>query len=255
MTGTPLARAAEDYVAMRRSFGYKLHGHDRLLADFCAWLERGGLDTVTIDAAAAWAVEPQASASWHAERLRAVRGFATYLHALDARCQVPPRDLLPAGHRRVPPHIYSPEQLDDLTAQARLLRPPLRAATFETLLGLLVVTGIRSGEALRLNRDDLDPEAGTATVVASKFNRSRQLAVHSSTVHALVGSPNSATGVGRSRAPRASSCPTAAGGSATPASTKASISYSAGPAWSHRSARDNAAPGRMTPGTALRCHP
>lgn len=185
MTPTALERAAQDYLAIRRSFGYKLRGQDRLLADFCAWAQRAGLDTVTTEAAAAWAVAPGAGESWHAERLSVVRGFASHLRVLDPRCEVPPRDALPAGHKRVPPHIYSAEDVDALLAQARQLSPPMRAATFETLLGLLVVTGMRSGEALRLNRSDVDLEAGTVMILATKFNKSRELAVHATTVVAL----------------------------------------------------------------------
>ena len=30
-----LEQAAVDYLTLRRAFGYKLVGHDRLLADFC----------------------------------------------------------------------------------------------------------------------------------------------------------------------------------------------------------------------------
>lgn len=185
MMATALERAAQDYIAIRRSLGYKLHGHDRLLADFCAWLDRAGLDTVTTEAAADWAVAPQAGSSWHAQRLCVVRGFATHLCALDPRCEVPPRDVLPVGHQRVPPHIYSAAEIDALMAQARLLTPPLRAATFETLVGLLAVTGMRSGEALRLNRDQVDVEAATVKIVATKFNKSRELALHATTATAL----------------------------------------------------------------------
>lgn len=185
MTATALERAAIEYIAIRRSFGYKLTGHDRLLVDFCGWVDRAGLDTVTTQAAAEWAVLPGAGDSWHAERLSVVRGFAAHLHALDPRCEVPPRDVIPAGYRRVPPHIYSAEDIEALMAQARLLSPRLRAATFETLLGLLAVTGMRSGEAVRLDRSDVDLEAGTVRIVATKFNKSRELAVHASTAAAL----------------------------------------------------------------------
>lgn len=187
MTATTLSQAAQDYVTLRRAFGYKLAGHDRLLADFCAWLDRAGLDTVTTEAAAAWAVQPGAGSSWHAERLAVVRGFARHLHALDPRCEVPPRHVLAAGGRRVPPHIYSTEQVDALMAQARLLAPPLRAATFETLVGLLAVTGMRSGEALRLDRGDVDLGTGAVRILATKFNKSRELALHATTVTALAG--------------------------------------------------------------------
>ena len=75
-----LEQAAVDYLTLRRAFGYKLVGHDRLLADFCASLQHAGLDTVTIDAALSWAVSPARSDAWHALRLRVVRGFARYLH-------------------------------------------------------------------------------------------------------------------------------------------------------------------------------
>lgn len=88
MTSTDLERAAQDYLPIRRLFGYKLRGQDRLLADFCAWAQRAGLDTVTTEAAA-WAVAPGAGESWHAERLSMIRGFANYLRVLDpvAKCR------------------------------------------------------------------------------------------------------------------------------------------------------------------------
>ena len=57
----------------------------------------------------------------------------------------------------------------------------------ETVLGLLVVTGMRSGEVVRLDRDDVDLVAGRLRVVATKFDRSRELALHPTAVEALQG--------------------------------------------------------------------
>lgn len=185
MSGSVLAQAARDYVTIRRGFGYKLAGHDRLLDDFCSWLENAGLHSVTVAAAAEWAVSCGASSSWHAARLTVVRGFAAHAHAIDPRHEVPPRDLLPTRHWRVPPHIYTDGEIEALLDQARALSPRLRAATFETLIGLLSVTGMRSGEALRLDRADVDLEAGTIAVLATKFNKSRVLTAHSTTITAL----------------------------------------------------------------------
>ena len=91
----------------------------------------------------------------------------------------------PRAPRRVPPHIYTPHEIGALMAQARLMSPPLRAATFETLIGLLAVTGMRSGEALRLDRNDVDLEAATIMILATKFNKSRMLAIHPTTLAAL----------------------------------------------------------------------
>ena len=102
-----LLPTVREYLDLRRSFGYVLAGQDRPLADFAGYLERIGAETVTIAAALAWAVEPETTPLRHYQRLAMVRGFATYLHAIDPGCEIPPKDLLPEGRRRVPPHIYS----------------------------------------------------------------------------------------------------------------------------------------------------
>ncbi len=187
MTNPTLQHMAEDYLVLRRSFGYRLGGHDGPLADFVAYLGRAGLDTVTVASALAWAVEPETTPLRHAQRLSIARGFAAYLHALDPRCEVPPRGLLPEGRRRVPPHIYTADEIAELMHESRRLRPPLRAATIETVLGLLVVTGMRSGEAVRLDRGDVDLDTGRLRVIATKFDKSRELALHPTTVEALQG--------------------------------------------------------------------
>ena len=185
MTNPTLHDRAEDYLRLRRSFGYRLGGHDGPLADFVAYLGRAGLDTVTVTSALDWAVEAEASPLRHAQRLSIARGFATYLHALDPRCEVPPQGLLPEGRRRVPPHIYTADEIARLIRECRHLRPALRAATIETAVGLLVVTGMRSGEAVRLDRDDVDLDAGRLRIIATKFDRSRELALHPTAVEAL----------------------------------------------------------------------
>jgi integrase/recombinase XerD len=185
MSESTIGRAVRDYLGLRRSFGYVLAGQDGPLADFARYLERSGQDTVTVDAALAWAVQPTATPLRHFQRLAMVRGFATYLHAIDPRCEVPPRRLLPEGRRRVPPHIYSEQEIAALLSLSRLLRPAVRAATIETAIGLLAVTGMRSGELVRLDRGDIDLQAGRLQIIATKFNKSRALALHPTTVSAL----------------------------------------------------------------------
>ena len=91
-----------------------------------------------------------------------VRGFARYLQAFDPAAQVPPAGLLPARTRRVTPYIYSDAEVAALMTAARMLRNPLKAATFETLIGLLAVTGMRGSEAMPLDRGDLDTDRRAA---------------------------------------------------------------------------------------------
>jgi integrase len=91
-----------------------------------------------------------------------VRGFAVHLHSLDATAAVPPADLLRHGNDRVTPYLYSQAEIRALINAAGTLRPAFRAATYQTLIGLLAASGIRIGEAIALDTDDLDTDDGGA---------------------------------------------------------------------------------------------
>jgi hypothetical protein len=124
--------------------GFKLEKEGRLLPDFAAFAEAADTSTVTVDLAVRWAATPEgASPVWAAQRLSMVRGFARYLQTVDPATQVPPADLLPARTSHVTPYIYSDADIDALMTTARKLRNPVKAATFETLIALLAVTGLR----------------------------------------------------------------------------------------------------------------
>jgi len=108
---------------------------------------------ITISLALAWATQPvDASVVWWHQRLAIVRGFAQYLQATDPRTEVPPADLLPAKFRRAVPYLFSDTEVLKLMRAARKIRSALKAATYETLIGLLAVTGMRIGEVLALDR-------------------------------------------------------------------------------------------------------
>lgn len=181
-----MRQAAEDYVALRRAMGFKLEKPGRLVLQFADHLDRLGTQQLTIDAALAWARQPtHADPSWWAYRLSAVRGFAAYLLPRLPGTQVPPADLLPLRTTRATPYLYSAEDVAALLRAARRLPTPLVAATYETLIGLLAVTGLRVGEAISLDRADIDLPAGMLTVVNGKFGKSRQVPLHPSTVERL----------------------------------------------------------------------
>ena len=183
---TPLARALADYLSIRRALGYKLKNAAGLLAQFVEYLEKTGADTVTTERAASWAMLPQGvDPSWWGRRLSVVRGFAAYLHAIDPATEVPPADLLPIGSCRATPYLYSEQDIASLISAAANLRLPLRAATYPVLIGLLAVTGLRVGEALRLDRGDIDWDHGLLLVRDSKFGKSREIPLHETTVRAL----------------------------------------------------------------------
>ena len=182
----PLTEAVDDYVAMRRALGFKLAEHGRVLPQFAAFLQQRGESLITTALALEFATQPaQASVVWWHQRLAIVRGFARYLQAFDARHEVPPVNLLPATFRRAVPYVFSEAEIEALLAAARSMRPPLRAASCEALIGLLAVSGMRVSEACGLDRADVELAEGRLTVRQSKNGRSREIPLHPSTVAAL----------------------------------------------------------------------
>jgi integrase/recombinase XerD len=181
---TPLTVLLEEYLALRRALGYKRAS--ALLADFVAYLEHAGADHATIELAVAWAMETtNPDSGWRAQRLSVVRCFARYLHGIDPRHQVPPNGLVYRGTGRPEPYLFPETEVLALMAAARRLRSPLQAATLETLIGLLAVTGLRVGEAIRLDRADVDLEHASLLVRDSKGDRSRHVPLEPTTVAAL----------------------------------------------------------------------
>lgn len=185
---TNLRAELDSYLAIRRAVGFKLHRTGLLLADFVGYLEEHQSDTITTDSALAWASLPRdASSEWWGYRLSTARAFARHLHAIDAGHEVPPTGLWPAKSHRATPYLYSDADIAALMAAAHQFRSPLRAVTFETLVGLLAVTGVRIGEALGLDRDDVDLDDGVLRIREAKFGKSREVPLHPSTVDALAG--------------------------------------------------------------------
>ncbi|MGH9224863.1 MAG: tyrosine-type recombinase/integrase [Acidimicrobiales bacterium] len=182
-----LAGAAEDYLRLRRSLGHDLAEARRLLPRFVAYLDAAGAATVTIDAALAWAQQPDVdpSTSVWPRRMTVARGFARHMAGIDARTEVPPPGMIPRRQRWRPPFIYSPEEVTSLMDAARSMRWRLPAATYGTVIGLLAATGMRVGEALRLDRSDVDWAQGVLLVRESKFGKSRQVPVLGCTLAAL----------------------------------------------------------------------
>jgi integrase/recombinase XerD len=178
--------ALADYLALRRSLGFRLVRAGKLLAQFTAYLDAQGADTVTVEAALAWAtLPPNGGSRWHAMRLTVVRGFAAHLHALDPAHELIPPDLLPDPGGRTTPYLYTDAEVAALMGAACILRTPFQAATYATLIGLLSVAGLRVGEAIRLDRGDLDSVEGTLTIRMSKSGKSRLVPLHPTTVAAL----------------------------------------------------------------------
>lgn len=182
-----LSNALADYLALRRSLGYKLERAGQVLSKFVDYLDDSGVETVTVEATVVWAtLTPNPESSWRAQRLGLVRGFARYLQVtVDQRHQIPPAGLIPRGQGRPAPCLLSNDDVARLMAAARTLSPPLRSATAETFIGLLAVSGLRVAEGIRLDVDDVDMDSAVLAVRDSKAGKSRDVPLDDSTRNAL----------------------------------------------------------------------
>lgn len=183
-----LRESLEDYLAVRRSLGFKLPDLGSRLRSFVDFAEGENASYITTELALRWAQLPHEArpATW-AARLAFVRRFAAWCSATDPRTQVPPEGLLPHRFRRARPHIYSDDEISGIVLSAGELPSAkgLRARTYSTLFGLLAVTGMRVSEALDLDRKDVDLEACVLTIRRTKFGKTRLVPVHPSTRDAL----------------------------------------------------------------------
>ncbi len=123
---------------MRRSLGYKLERAGHLLPQLVAYLEAAGSATLTAELAISFARLPENArpADW-AARLSVVRGFARYLRTIEPATEVPPPAVFPARRHRRVPYLWSQEEIGRLLEAARVLHPPLRAATDQALFGFV----------------------------------------------------------------------------------------------------------------------
>jgi integrase/recombinase XerD len=181
-----LRAALADYLRIRRALGYKLTKDERALRNFVAFLEACDAVRVTTELALDWATLPEnAHPASLANRLTMVRQFASYLRTIDPATEVPPSRLLRAGNRRATPYIYTDSEIAALIDATAMLRYPLLVSTYRTLLGLLAVSGLRVGEAIRLDTGDIDWERGLLIVRDTKFGKTRLVPLHSTTIDAL----------------------------------------------------------------------
>ena len=183
-----LRQDVEDYLAIRRTMGFKVEGLAKLLRNFVAFCEARGAVRVQDEIALEWASTPikaPVSDALFARRMDAVRVFARFQHVLDPATQVPPERIRRQRYQPKEPNVYDEAQVVALLRAADTLTPPFRAATWRTLIGLLWATGMRPGEACRLVLDDLDLATGVVRVVDTKFGKSRLVFLHPSTVTVL----------------------------------------------------------------------
>lgn len=186
---TNLRARVRQYLRERRRLGFQLRSMEYALHSFAHHVDKlENPRPLTVELMAEWARRDQAVSNdprtW-ARRLKLLRPFTHWLQQFEPRTEVPDDAIFGRSGERLTPHIYGEQELVDLLAAARHLRPDLRGATYEALFGLLAATGLRVSEAVRLRTGDVDLKTGMLTIQRTKFAKSRQVPLHPSTVEAL----------------------------------------------------------------------
>ena len=183
-----LDQAVDDYLALRRSLGFKLREYGDCLHEFVSFLGKNRSAHLTNKLAVEYATQRQdeKSVSW-SRRLIIIRGFARYRIGADPRTEIPPIDLLKFRSRRARPYIYSRDEIRSLLQAALRIKSShrLQPHTYYCLFGLLAVSGLRLGEAINLQPQDVDWSEGVLTIRGAKFGKTRLVPLHSSTLAVL----------------------------------------------------------------------
>jgi integrase len=140
-----LARAVGDYLALRRSLGFKLREYGDCLHEFVQFLKKNGSPRITHKLALEYATQRQSEkpVSW-SRRLAIIRGFARYRFGADSTTEIPPIGLLRFRSQRARPYVYSQDEIRRLLQAALNIESPhkLQPRTYYCLFGLLAVSGL-----------------------------------------------------------------------------------------------------------------
>ena len=180
--------AAARYMEQRRARGYQLIDEGVLLTKFAdAVHATGSARRVTVANAVAFATRRAdvVSRTTQARQLGVIRGFIDWLRATDPTAAEPiPPGLIRSNYERKTPYLYTVDQVEQLINTARELPIRFVADAMAVLIGLLSVTGLRSGEAFALDIGDIDP-ARLVLRVHGKLDRHRLVPIHPSTAEQL----------------------------------------------------------------------
>ena len=191
MNRPDLLLRVECYVGLRRAIGYTVRYEEKLLKDFVQSLTSQDVSSpIRAQMAIDWACAPAPGRglAGKTSRLKVVRGFLSHLRAALPETEVPGPGVL-APIRRPSPYLYSQSEIEALMHEALQLGPKgsLRPHVYCTLIGLLASSGLRVGEALRLNMKDIRLGATTPHlhIVEGKFRKSRLVPLHATTAEKL----------------------------------------------------------------------
>jgi integrase len=172
-----LQQLIEQYITFRQTLGERFRTNAASLRAFAQSVgERADAADVRAEQVNAFLAGAGPITSGWFVRHNALLGFYRYAQSRGYVAWVPLPAVLPVRPRPFVPYIFSHQELRRLTDAAaahRERRSCLESDTLRTLVLLLYGTGLRVGEAVRLDRADVDLDNALLTVRHSKFDKSR----------------------------------------------------------------------------------
>ena len=204
----PLGEVITRHLQLRRSLGFHLRTDEITLRQFDAYAATNFPDArvVTRPMVTGYfeSISDRHLVTRH-HQLTTLRQFCRFLFQLNPDTYIPERGLLPVAKCDFQPHIYTAAEVTELMTSALRLPPAgsLRPHTYAALIGLLWASGLRGGEAVRLNLEDVDLENGILHVRQTKNFKSRLVPVADSTRAALLAYRDIRAQFGMDRGPQA----------------------------------------------------
>lgn len=187
-----LGRFMSEHVELMRAIGHRYDTQAASLLRFDRFLQ--GRSDLTDQPPAVllrqWEAEcPTLNHAWECQRVG--RSLAKAWQRIGLRIELPKTDRylsrqLVQQQRR--PYVYTPEEVRHLLDTARAFpspRSPLRPLCAYTMIVLGYCAGLRLGELVRLDLDDVHLDAGEIAVRETKFFKSRTLPLTDSVIVAL----------------------------------------------------------------------
>lgn len=183
------AKLVADYLNHKRGLGRKFTAEGFILRAFCKHLGECPTHRVSVDQMEVFVYSGKVSQDTVARKHQVLNGFCRYALARHD-VQLPVLPTLPnCTPSSFVPYIYTQEELERLIqstqATCRFRRALIEEQTMRTIVLLLYGAGLRLGEALKLNKDDVDISEAILTIRQTKFHKSRLVPLGKDLNHAL----------------------------------------------------------------------
>lgn len=167
---------------------YKYDHRKANIKSYLAYIQRKGIEHLTVDSVKSWIEEtyaPSSRFSWE-RRYANIRDFSIWANAAQPFNEALPHRRQAKTLRRKPNILSEGDAIEIIRAiGSQKTEIGLSPVTVQVIFGLMFRTGLRTGEALALKPQDVDLEKKKIYVKEQKSPRDRYVPILSSTVKEL----------------------------------------------------------------------